>query len=98
MASWLYELADPELTAMYAESQDENTRPAVSSEMSLSRDCQSSLLRSLGFWLSTLLIEKRAHRKLVTRCRCVDPPVVSLLLASGPLLVSEDYTSTLESE
>ena len=27
MASWLYELADPELTAMYAESQDEK-RPA----------------------------------------------------------------------
>ena len=26
VASWLYELADPELTAMYAESQDENPR------------------------------------------------------------------------
>ena len=33
VASWLYELADPELTAMYAESQDKNARPAVSCEM-----------------------------------------------------------------
>ena len=31
--SWLNELAEPELTAVYAESQDKNTRPAVSSEM-----------------------------------------------------------------
>ena len=77
IASWWCELADPELTAVYAESQDEK-RPAsrvlrdglcheiVMSFVHHTTDAvQSSLLRSLGFWLSTLLIERPAHGKLV---------------------------------
>ena len=32
MASWLYELADSELTAVYADSQDEKSQASCSSE------------------------------------------------------------------
>ena len=137
LQTWLYKLADPQLTAVYAESQDErrerhdsietltahweNLQSNVTSWASrVLRDglchevvmrfvhhtteaVQSSLLRSPGFWLSTLPTERHVHGKhtndvavlkeyvALTGCQSCHSRLVPL---SG---VSADCASTLES-
>ena len=56
---------------------------------------QSSLLRSLGFWLSTLLIERRAHRKLVRDAVVLTLQLSVCHLRLGLFLVCQKITHLL---
>ena len=59
---------------------------------------QSSLLRSPGFWLPTLLVERRAHGKLVKDAVVLQEYMALQLSVCHSRLrsVSEDCASTLE--
>ena len=110
LASWLYELADPELTAVCAESQDKNTLPAVFSEMVFATD-RDALVHHTSEVVSALCFDHLVSSSLrcllrgVLRKHVKDAVVLKeyvalhvsvLLLASWPLSgVSEDCASTL---
>ena len=99
VASWLYELTDPELPAMYAESQDENTRLAGSSEMSLSRDC--SIFSASVTWLLALHVAdreacSRSHANEVVVLRVPGPHELSVLPLAASRRVTQPLTSRVQ--